>query len=706
MRLKIGFCLLLMLCSFANLFSDDFSKIEKAIFEKHKGSSSKNFVASVSKHLKALKNDGSWGDINYGDKNRTNWPASIHYSRLQKMAQAYANRASSLYRKKQLHAGFIKALTYFFNRRPKSTNWWNEGLNEPQHILLSLIIFNKAAPKSLALSAIEKKYLDYYDKKHNPDKHGYGANRMDVALWHLYQAVLRKNSKQLKSAIKFSFDSLNFTTKEGFQHDGSNHSHGTQNYIYGYGELAIARINNMAAYLKGTNYKIPDTCWNVYRKFLLGGYAKSRRGGYICFNVTGRGIARIGGLKKSDTVYQLAKITDASHAAEYDKICKQSSSPAYRAKPSHTHFYRSDFTTHHRPNYCFTVQTNSTRVEKQEKGNSENLKGAFLSEGATNILIDGDEYFDIMGHWDWNRIPGTTVPSGASTVPKKHWGYPGTSTFTGGVSDGRFGLHCFYMNEFATKAIKSWFCFDNEIVCLGSGISSTSKSALNTTINQAHFAGQLTVSSQRTQSVLKKGENKTYKGTLNWIWHDRVLYLFHDQSTVRLSTKTEQGNWIDINKSLGSVKSKGEVFKLWIDHGKHPKEEKYHYSIVPGLKSPKSASKYNPKDVVVLSHDNSIHAVYHKKLDILQAIFYKAKTLNKLGFVITPTSPIAVIIKNASKSSAQGYISDPAYKLESVSLKFSNKYIKNKELKIKLPTDKAHQGSSVKFTFRGIINQD
>ena len=56
------------------------------------------------------------------------------------------------------------------------------------------------------------------------------------------------------------------------------------------------------------------------------------------------------------------------------------------------------------------------------------------------------------------------------------WQTRGTSTFAGGVSDSIYGVSAYaYMDNYAgvnTGAKKAWFFFDNEVVCLGSGINS------------------------------------------------------------------------------------------------------------------------------------------------------------------------------------------------------------------------------------------
>ena len=99
-----------------------------------------------------------------------------------------------------------------------------------------------------------------------------------------------------------------------------------------------------------------------------------------------------------------------------------------------------------------------------------------MSDGCTNIVTQGNEYANIFPAWNWRRIPGTTAPQ-LDTIPMaaSDWQTRGTSTFAGGVSDSIYGVSAYaYMDNYAgvnTGAKKAWFFFDNEVVCLGSGIN-------------------------------------------------------------------------------------------------------------------------------------------------------------------------------------------------------------------------------------------
>ena len=59
-------------------------------------------------------------------------------------------------------------------------------------------------------------------------------------------------------------------------------------------------------------------------------------------------------------------------------------------------FWWSGYHVHRRKNYFFSIHMNSVRTALTERGNDENLKGGYLTDGATTIMIDGDEYLRIF----------------------------------------------------------------------------------------------------------------------------------------------------------------------------------------------------------------------------------------------------------------------------------------------------------------------
>lgn len=660
------------------------------------------FDSSVQTLLDSQNSDGSWSDIDYASTAQTNWPSATHYARMGDLALAYVCPTSGLVGNADLYNGFITAAEFYYNRDTHSTNWWYEELNEPQGVLKAFVYMRGASQTTPELQQLETAFCDSYDAEPNPTKHGLGANRMDVALWHLFQALLRDNHDQIVYAVEYSFNSLVYTTDEGIQHDTSNHAHGPQNYIYGYGSVFVSRSTEVASYLSGTQYAMPTQYLDVYRAFMLGGYNLTRRGQYISFSPLGRGISRANATKGGATWYLLAQDVDPAMAAQYDMVYRRGAGleePGYGITPSHTQYYRTDYVTHNRPGYNFTIATSSTRTSRQEMGNGENLKGRFLSDGATNILLEGDEYYNIFPYWDWTKIPGTTTPTWANTTPPSAWGVTGTSVFTGGVTNGAYGASTYVLDDYGTTARKSWFCFDDEVVCLGAGLASTDSSTITTTLNQARLDGEVVVSDAGSVSQTRSG---IYVDSLDWIWHDRVGYFFPSGGEVHLSTATQTGNWYDINTAQVNAPVSGEVFKLWFDHGISPTDGSYAYIVAPGIESAAAMIDYDRSALAIASNTDSIQAVYHRGLDILQAVFYSPGTLVGEGFSVEVTTPCAISLRDVSSTTVVGAVADPAQTASSVTIRFANGVDGlRRQLEVSFPQGDGFRGASVEFAVDG-----
>jgi chondroitin AC lyase len=83
-------------------------------------------------------------------------------------------------------------------------------------------------------------------------------------------------------------------------------------------------------------------------------------------------------------------------------------------------------------------------------------------------------------------IPGVTS---GSNIPKfkQEWGYVGESSFSGRVSNGFLGIYALGYRDYNVNANKSYFCFNDAIICLGSDLSSQINEELHTTIEQCHL---------------------------------------------------------------------------------------------------------------------------------------------------------------------------------------------------------------------------
>jgi chondroitin AC lyase len=133
--------------------------------------------------------------------------------------------------------------------------------------------------------------------------------------------------------------------------------------------------------------------------------------------------------------------------------------------------------------------------------NSEGLLNHHRGDGTNHISRTGDEYYDMAPVFDFQKIPGTTVMQKPSLPPPEEIQKLGLTEFVGAVTDGEYGAVGF---DFKSPhdplcARKSWFFFDQEYVCLGSGISTRQDLPVVTTLNQCLLRDDVIISVNKNQ---------------------------------------------------------------------------------------------------------------------------------------------------------------------------------------------------------------
>lgn len=621
---------------------------------------------SIDKNLALFQENGSFSDIDYDDTQMTNWTPIKHIERLSDFVYAYTNEKNKYYQNEDLYQKIVKGLEYWYDVDSESDNWWHNQISEPQKLgvlLIQMRIGKKQIPQEL-----ETKILKRIQETGGDPAKWTGANRTDIALHWIYRSCLTQNEADLKTAIDNVFNPVVYTTEEGFQHDNSYFQHGEQLYIGGYGDEILKGVTQVASYALGTQYQLDKEKVELLSKFMRETYYRTVRGQNMSFDVVGRSVSRPGLLNKRTTATYAKRMIDIdpTHADEYKAIIARLNrkQPAdYQVTASHTHYFRGDYSLHVRPQYNFDVRLASTRTKKCEYGNKENLKTYFMSDGCTNITQTGDEYFNIFPVWNWCHIPGTTAPQ-LEKVPMdpKAWGVLGTSTYAGGVSDSIYGATAYaYMDtnpEVNTGAKKSWYFFDNEVVCLGAGIQSTSTYPVHTTVNQCFLKGGILVDKGDKEETLANGSHTLQAP--QWVLHDKIGYFFPQKEEVFLTAQTQSGRWYDINTSKSKKEEKMDVFTLGINHGVGPKDGSYAYIVVPGKTSAQEMKAYQKKNAIeILSNNAKVQAVRNTKLNVWMVTFFEAGTFTHKELSVTVDKPCILMIKDITSKSANLHIADP-----------------------------------------------
>lgn len=621
---------------------------------------------SIDKALALYQENGSFSDIDYKDAQMTNWTPIQHVERLSDFVYAYTNKDNKYYQNDELYKKIVKGLEYWYDVDAESKNWWHNQISEPQK--LGILLIQMRTGKQQIPQELESKILKRIQETGSHPAKWTGANRTDIALHWIYRSCLTQNEKDLKIAIENVYNPIVYTTEEGFQHDNSYFQHGTQLYIGGYGDEILKGVTQVASYALGTQYQLDKEKVALLSKFMRETYYRTIRGQHMSFDIVGRSVSRPGLLNKQATsVYAQRMIDiDPTHADEYKAIIarlKRQQPADYKVTASHTHYFRGDYSLHVRPQYHFDVRMASTRTKKCEYGNNENLKTYFMSDGCTNIVQTGDEYFNIFPVWNWLHIPGTTTPQ-VEKIPMdpQGWGVLGTSTYAGGVSDSIYGATAYaYMDtnpEVNTGAKKSWYFFDNEVVCLGAGIQSTSTYPVHTTVNQCFLKGGILVDKGGKEETLANG-SYTLQAP-QWVLHDKIGYFFPQKEEVFLTAQTQSGRWYDINTSKSKKEEKMDVFTLGINHGVGPKDGSYAYIVVPGKTSAQEMEAYQKENAIeILSNNAKIQAVRNTKLNIWMVTFFEAGTFKHKELSVTVDKPCVLMVKDITAKSANLHIADP-----------------------------------------------
>ena len=661
----------------------------------------------IEEALKLYSANGSFTDVNYKDHSRTMWDPMKHINRLELFVHAYVNRENPYFENTGLYQKIVKGLEYWYAVNPQCNNWWYNMIGEPKPLGLMLVMMRDG--KQQIPADLEKKTLDRMVKEGGDPKDWTGANRSDIAMHWMYRACLTQNEKDLKYALNQLFDPIRYTTSEGFQHDKSYFQHGNQLYIVGYGDAIVSATSEIAEYVAGTKFQLEQSKLPILRDFLLEAYYKTLRGQYTSFDVLGRGVTRPGATnKKGSTLFAKRMINiDPEYKAEYKKIIEriEGQKPIdHDVKPSHTHFFRGDYTLHIRPEYTFDVRMVSNRTVRTEcgLGNGENLKGHYLSEGTTNIRTKGDEYYNIFPIWDWAKIPGTTAPDFV-TKPNSNYITKGNSNFCGGVSDSIYGAsgYSYYdtYDKVNTGGNKTWFFFDKEIVCLGN-IHSTAVQAVNTTINQCfkHNADILLNDGKQT-TLVKAGQYKDVKP--QWVLHNHVGYVFPEGGNVWLNNQVQKGNWYDINTNYSKEMVQDSVFSLGFAHGVTPQDVPYAYIVVPTVSTEKEMTEYQAKKAIeIVSNTKDIQSVYNNELKVWQAIFFQAGTIEHKGMSIKVNQPCAVILKPTADGKYQLHVADPAQRQNSISVTVTTTELGTKTVRADFAKTGIYAGLSKAYTIQ------
>ncbi|AXY73439.1 chondroitin lyase [Paraflavitalea soli] len=637
--------------------------------------------------IKTIQPDGTWPGIDYKDVSRTGFQHKQHLDNMLELARAYKKKGAASFTAPPVKAAFSLALDYWLAHDFRCDNWWWNEMGTPNLMINTLLVMDDALT--------EKQKKEGLAIAHRANMETFGArpggDLMPIAGMFAKQGLFMENADTLRKALKAMAADIKISNERGLQPDMSFH-HRTDNVIstLTYGSNYASSFAYWAAKIRGAGFSFPDSSIRLVTDYFLDGICQSLV--YATYPDPGamnRDISRKNALDAEDVSLprNLRQASDY-RAKELETIIAIREGKTKPVITKDRYFWHSHYYTHQRPDYYASVRMHSARANNMEEPhNEEGIKNHYYGDGSFFLSRTGREFSNIFPVWDWRKVPGATIVQKADFPHWKQLAKKGLTDFAGGVSDGKYGVAAF---DFASvhdplRARKSWFFFDNEIVCLGAGIQIDTAVDIATTLNQCLLKGEVVVNKQSKNTTLQSGKHTL--PNVSWVYHDSIAYFFPQPTTVQISNGEATGNWRQINHQAWATEEtvKKNVFTLWLDHGIQPKNATYAWIALPNVDAV-TASKYSKKSPIrILANTPELQAVEYTGLQRTGIVFYKAgsiKVSDKLTVATTQPCIVMIKAKGATVSAMAIAISDPTQKLSFLQLK-----VNERTIQVSLPTD-------------------
>lgn len=201
---------------------------------------------------------------------------------------------------------------------------------------------------------------------------------------------------------------------------------------------------------------------------------------------------------------------------------------------------------------------------------------------------------------------------GAITNMLRNWGYYGVSTLGGYYGLGAESLTG-GSNSFSFK--RSWFFFDDEIVCIGSGINASSASlgGIKTALfNSDEHGGTLRASNGNHAAPTSPGDRRAL-GQMNWLHQNGMGYYFPGGANVNA-------------EGLGS-----NYARVYLDHGSTPANASFAAVLLPDYGQAEAQNYASNAGVEVLQRDGNAHVVFDRSSNVTAIAAFAALTRNELA---------------------------------------------------------------------------
>ncbi len=631
-------------------------------------------------------------------------------------------------------------------------NWWHWYVGGPEMLTDAILIMENELSREEVCKYMRpfKWLLDNWRLKYCQDQ---CSGRMAVGT---KCALIMEDPERLTISSNDYHIMLDIVLEgPGTHTDYCNYQH---NFPYNmvYGQSNLHRVLRVGSILAGTPLEFVSP--RIYNQYMLFKYmfeaAMYRGRGYTCF--LGRAsihseqnnglevlvyiMPMIGnyGPEEDEEIKHFIKysISDPQksedlknncYISHYSKIAAILNDEAISPENDYTcahAWFSADRATQHRSDYAFALSMPSYRHVTYECINHENHTGWYMNEGTLYLYTNNDKYaFDgvnfVLNKRLAQKMPGTTVDLrprpevsisegafgttgkvGCMDFDKKYivagMDYAGYSRDVGEddyVDTGYGGGKPKFPNDLVAR--KAYFMFDDECVCLGTGINSTMDADVVTTVEHRRLVktendpiGEdvITVNG----SVMPHGAFESSFENPKYVRVEGFAgFVFTEANKVSVSKYLYAMNQDEIKDPItipDYAKKERPFVEIFIDHGKNPVDESYIYAVLPYASEEKTAKYAENPDFEVISNTKDCQAVREKTLGVTGIVFYEA---GECAGIKVDKACIVTFSENNDKLKIK--VCEPTNKEESVTVEI------NRELNL-ISADKRYTVERAKTT--------
>lgn len=601
------------------------------------------------------------------------------FNRVLTIGRAYATPGTTLHGDEAAASTAREALntlltTFYVPSLPPRgyDNWWDWQIGIPGSLLNSAITFEESVGSPL-LSVICDR-IDHFV----PDATaagGTGANLMDWCRILILRGAVAEEADRIEYALQIMRPGMEFTRYgDGLHEDGSFLQHTARlAYLNAYGLTYFTNIGNLAAILGGGPWELPESAIGDVHLGLDRGVIPATWNGLALDTLRGRGTAgevdqdHDSGLRAVLVLLMFADGTSDPVAASRwraaakgwltratsrplrpadgianitrcQEVLSDTSVAAAPEPPGATIWPDMDRAVFRGQGWAVAIAGSSDRIGRYESVLEQNRRGWYTGDGMTMLYVDADNAQFNDNFWntvDFLRLPGVTneqltlpLKEGANTQPD--------TTFCGGAAIDTVAVFAQQIhNVRGMRANKSWVMLNDEVVAIGSAITSTTGERVLTTIDSRndHTA---------PRAIVVDGEGVTGGATGSWAQLQGVGgYMMRSEGELSVQQADHTGSWADNNAGEDDTPVTRPYTTLTIDHGVDPDGAGYVYSILPTASASRTAYRATSRLPQVLAANELVHLVASPEPGLVAATFFGAASA--AGY--TASGPCVVVVE-------------------------------------------------------------